>query len=541
MPPASNCPRPKGALNAPAVHPRTPSFFFKAVIYRMQSENATLILSSTSTTNPCVKNAAKTQFTWSNINLKNIIGPMWDKYEMFCLKVVSFSTVGAITFAGGSDTGIMQYNIAGLTWENVHYDTAFMSKEWVPLGVGLISPSGTTAQNNYWPSNTGQSYNFYKGSPTTTIQIFLTNLNNIGASTFGTVSGGNTYNDIVFNFTIEPVVAGKMNECAFFGFNMNPSITTQVGRTVTASKEYSYASFDMLRLCRGFWDKHENFEIQAAFASLRGITASGNGRIMPIQFSGLEFTNLATKNSNGTEKLGLTTENAIVTTIVHSGSGSTHTTLNDLIGAPIQFKKDQNTVNLGITFKNNDNTGLYSATPNGMIIGFFIKPIYEVEKATLYLNPGGLTTTQTNLGITNANYTEITFNNIDMRNVCRSMWLKYNKFNIFLSGVTSWAASTDALNGSWILQMNGFNFINQTAYITGTGQTQTATIGSVFAGTGAPISTGNMSSYCTTFYKTQDLVNLTLRALPLDPATPFTNQPLQCAFTFTIVGVPDDE
>lgn len=128
-----------------------------------------------------------------------------------------------------------------------------------------------------------------------------------------------------------------------------------------------------------------------------------------------------------------------------------------------------------------------------------------------------------------------------MRNVCRSMWLKYKKFNIFLTQVTSWAASTDALNGAWILQMEGFDFINQTAYITNPGQTQTATLGSVFGGTGAPISTGDMSSYPTTFYKTQDLVNLTLRAVPLDPGTPFTNQPLQCAFTFTIVGIPDDE
>lgn len=506
----------------------------------MLSENATLILSSTSTTNPCVKNAEKTFFTWSNINMKNIIGPMWDKYDMFCLKVVSFSSTGAVTVPGGSNTSILTYNMAGLSWANLHYDTALMSQEWVPIGLNFVS--GSTNQQNFFPGNTGQSYNFYKGTPTVNIQIALTNLDNVGASTFGTVSGGNTFNEIAFHFTIEPVIPGKMNECAVFAFNMNTSITSQVGRTVTASKEYNYASFDMLRLCREFWDKHDNFEIQMAFYNLRGINgASGNTRIMPIQISGLEFVNMLVKNSNGTDRLGATSENAIIGTMVNTTSTSLHIYINDTAYEPIQFKKDQNNVNLGITFKNNDNTTLYSLTPLGMTITFFIKPVYEVEKATLYLNPGGLTTTETNLGVSNANYSQITFNNIDMRNVCRSMWLKYKKFNIFLTEITSWAASTDALNAAWILQMEGFDFINQTAYITNPGQTQTATLGSVFAGTGAPISTGDMSSYPTTFYKTQDLVNLTLRAVPLDTATAFTNQPLQCAFTFTIVGVPDDE
>jgi hypothetical protein len=509
----------------------------------MLSENATLILSSSSTINPCVSNATKTQFTWSNINMRNIMGPMWEKYDMFCLKVVSFSTVGAVTFIGGSNTGVLQYNMGGLSWANLQYETVYMSQQWVPLGVLVMS--GSANQWNITPTNTGQSYNFYKGTPTANLQIFLSNNDGIGLDAIGNPSGGNTFNEIIFHFTIEPVVPGKMNECAFFGFNINQSITSQVGRTISADrKEYNYPAFDMLRLCREFWDKHDNFEIQMCFNQYRGISgAAGNTRVMPIQMSGLDFVNMATKNSNATDRLGLSTENAIVGTIINTTGTSGHVALNELTYAPIQFRKNGNTNNLTITLKNNENTGLYGITFTStlpqMLFGFFIKPIYEVEKATLYLNPGGLTTSQTNLGVTNANYSQITFNNVDMRNVCRSMWDKYNKFNIYLTDVTSWAASTDANNGAWILQMEGFDFINQTAWITGTGQTQTATFGSVFAGSAAPACNGFASGYCTTFYKTQDLVQLTLRAVPLAPATPFANQPLQCAFTFTIVGIPE--
>jgi hypothetical protein len=170
----------------------------------MLSENATLILSSSSTINPCVSNATKTQFTWSNINMRNIMGPMWEKYDMFCLKVVSFSTVGAVTFIGGSNTGVLQYNMGGLSWANLQYETVYMSQQWVPLGVLVMS--GSANQWNITPTNTGQSYNFYKGTPTANLQIFLSNNDGIGLDAIGNPSGGNTFNEIIFHFTIEPLI-----------------------------------------------------------------------------------------------------------------------------------------------------------------------------------------------------------------------------------------------------------------------------------------------------------------------------------------------
>jgi hypothetical protein len=54
--------------------------------------------------------------------------------------------------------------------------------------------------------------------------------------------------------------------------------------------------------------------------------------------------------------------------------------------------------------------------------------------------------------------------------------------------------------------------------------------------TGAPFSFGYQSSIVTTFYKDQDFINLRLKALPIAPGTPFTNTPLLCNFTFTIIG-----
>jgi hypothetical protein len=515
----------------------------------MLSESGSLILSTTSTTNPCTINASKSDFTFSNINMRNVLGEAWDKYEMFTMKVVTAAITGTMTLANTS-IGIFVYNMAGLTWENLHYDTAYMSQNYVAIATFNAQVAGNSSQQNQLISNTGQSYNFRKCGDLVDLNFTTTTTNNTGGpSTFGVAGGANVYCDVAFHLVFEPVIPGEMNECAFFGFNTASNITSQVGRTISADrKEFNYSAFDMRRLCRNFWDKHEDFEIQMSFYNVVGAgSITQNNRVCNFQMNGLNFVNSATKNSSSTDRLGITTESPIVATIVFPLTASNHDAVMAYPVAPIQFKKDEDNVNLTITMKNSENSGPFAFTFGGVnpacVIGFFVKPIYKVEKATLFINPFGLTTTETNLGITNTQQTQFTLNNINMRQVCRSMWDKYKKFNIFLTGTTSFQAAAQAVNGAYILQMEGFDFINQTAYITGTGQTQTATLGIVSMGSvaGTPRTNGWQSGIVTTFYRNQDFVNLTLRALPIAPGSPFTNFPLVCNFTFTIVGIPEDE
>lgn len=509
----------------------------------MLSESGSLILSTSSTTSPCTINAAKSDFTFSNINMRNVLGAAWDKYDMFTMKVASAASAGTITTTNTA-YAVVCYNMAGLTWENLHYDTAYMSQTFVPIAVFNMQ---TTASQNQYIVNTGQSYNFRKCSDIVDLNFTITTPDDTsGPSTFGVSPAGNTYNNVAFHLVFEPVISGEMNECAFFGFNLSSLISSQVGRTVSSDrKEYNYSAFDMRRLCRNFWDKHEDFEIQMAFYYNIGIgTISGNARICQIQMNGLNFVNSATKNSNSTDRLVMTTESPILGTILYTTSASTHGATMALGYAPIQFKRDGDNANLTINLKNHENSAAFAFTftstnPRGTI-GFFIKPIYKVPKATLYINPYGLTTSQTNLGIINSGSTEFTLNNINMREVCRSMWDKYKKFNIFLTTTTSQLATTQVANQAYILQMEGLNFINQTAYITSTGQTQTATLGTVMMYGGAVL-TGYQSGLVTSFYRDLDFVNLTLKAVPLASGTAFTATPLQSNFVFTIVGVPEDE
>lgn len=512
----------------------------------MLSQSGSLILSTSSTVNPCTINAQKTQFTFSNIDLKNVLGEMWEKYDLFCLKPVNLITQGTITLVSGSSYGIVTYNLAGLDWTNLKYETALNSKKYVP--VVFSASSSATPNQNVIITNTGQSFNFRKGQRFVDLEFAITipDATSIGIQNFGVIAAGNIYNDAAFHFSFEPVIEGEMNECACFAFNTNLTLTSQVGRTITASNtEYTYASFDMRDLCRDFWDKHTDFEIMMSSYCTQGLgTLSGNARTMLFQMSGLNFVNNGTQQGSSTERLQLNTESPIMGGVVHGTASSAHFMINQVPFAPIQFKKDGNNVNLTITLRNYDNNGNYNGitlTNYRAIITFYIKPIYKVEKATLCLNPFFLTTTETNLGVRNAAYTQFTINNIDLRSVCRSMWDKYKKFNIFLSTTVSTNGSSNANNGSFILQMEGLNFINQTAYITSSGQTQVATLGPIFVGSGTPAVNGNQCAYLTTFYKTADVVSLTLTAEQLAPSPTFTNTPLENMYIFTIVGVPEDE
>jgi hypothetical protein len=516
----------------------------------MLSDSASLILSTKSTVNPCTINAEKTAFTFSNIDMKNVMGEMWDKYDQFALKLISFSTDGAVT-TGGSVDGLITYNLRGLEWSNLIYEStgSINNKEWIPVAYALL----TTGSSNINPliTNTGWSFNFKKNSRMVDLEFAIGAASAFGVSQFGVPRPSTSYNNVEFHFLFEPVIAGKMNECAFYGFNSSPTLTGLIKRDVpTDRKIYSYPDFNMRNLCNLFWDKHDNFEIQMPISSTRGpAIIAGDIRIVPVQMSGLNFVNNGTKQSNETSGLMLNSENAILGTLTLSTNTSGYVVDMAYPVAPVQFKKDGDNVPLTITFKNSENTGPTAVTLTGsgaptFQIGFFVKPIYEVEKAQLFINPFGLTTTETNLGVRDTNYTTFTLKGIDLRQVCRSMWDKYDKFNIFLSSVSWHTPVGNATNAAFIIQMEGFDFINQLSLTASNRQNQVATLGSFYA---SPTPTtdvrtiGTMASCVTTFLKTKDIVDLTLTAVPLGTTAFSGMSPFHANFTFTIVGVPKDE
>ena len=84
-------------------------------------ENATLVLR----TNDSTSSNYNTVNTWSNINLRNLLGFMYDKYEKFNLCLVNISTGTSIATLGNTTDDLnVSVNISGLPFINQTYNVA---------------------------------------------------------------------------------------------------------------------------------------------------------------------------------------------------------------------------------------------------------------------------------------------------------------------------------------------------------------------------------------------------------------------------------
>ena len=68
--------------------------------------------------------------TWSNINLRTLLGSMYDKYDKFALVPVAYqSNVGDATFGNSNDDRIVSVNISGLPFTNNNYSSKYFKRK----------------------------------------------------------------------------------------------------------------------------------------------------------------------------------------------------------------------------------------------------------------------------------------------------------------------------------------------------------------------------------------------------------------------------
>lgn len=87
-------------------------------------QTADLTPGSTNSVGTC--DAALTNFTWSNLNLRTILGDMYDLYDRFALVPIKFQSgnVNLTTFGATENDRVISLNISGLPFLNNTYDTA---------------------------------------------------------------------------------------------------------------------------------------------------------------------------------------------------------------------------------------------------------------------------------------------------------------------------------------------------------------------------------------------------------------------------------
>jgi hypothetical protein len=151
----------------------------------------------------------------------------------------------------------------------------------------------------------------------------------------------------------------------------------------------------------------------------------------------------------------------------------------------------------------------------------------NIEQATLILRSGDLIAGSVNqYGSCDINFTNFTFNNINLRTLLGSMYDKYDLFNICLANVTQ---STGSANFGVTLDdiivqiyLTGLPFINQSYSVTDCCNNNVTVIGIYPFLRGSSASVNYNHLHCATFSKNQEQCNINLYYQRIYP-TPIVN------------------
>jgi len=480
-------------------------------------------------------NANFSQWTYKNIDLKVVMGPMWDKYNKFIIKLQQISTNGTLNYPTGSAAGSFSYNMAGLDWINLYYEAGQSSQRFAP--VANIQIATGNANGTYILPNPGVGFNFRKGQQIVDLEFRIYPIVNTNFNVVTT----DTYNNNQMTFTIEPAEDNE-NEMGAMILDTNNLITTSGKVSSSNNNIITYNNFNIRDVCREFWDKYEDFEIiYGSYTSIGLGSATITQLQQPVAVKGFDYLN----NYMGTGSGNFETDTTIMA-INKFGAASSHT-FDYMMSPRVQFKKAGNTMVLQLQFKNFDNNGINSwtgASNRRVQMSFFIKPIRKelgcYEKGTLILSGAGMTTTETNFGVTNAGNTNTTWKNISLRSACRGFWDKYKKFNIFLNQCVCNPTNTTPQQQCLMLYMKGLNF--ETPWTNDTSiDSQTWTIGGILFGHTITTTTIFEQTHGNTrgimFNKTSDVEDINLFVKTIDGTALASTGALNGTYIFTIVGV----
>lgn len=182
-----------------------------------------------------------------------------------------------------------------------------------------------------------------------------------------------------------------------------------------------------------------------------------------------------------------------------------------------------------------------------------------VQSSILVLHTSLLSAVSNRYGVTNANFTDVTFVNINMKQILGDNFNKYYKFNLILNSVSlPTTISNIATNNDCLvmLYMTGLNFDGGCCYSTITGyNSSTSYIGSIrTSNRGNPGTFSDLVTFPPTFFNTflrcEDMPNITISLRsPVATLTatgptfllPSANLYPRMTYTFSIVPVLETE
>ena len=137
-----------------------------------------------------------TNMTWSNINLRTLLGDMYDKYDKFALVPVAYQSAQAgANIGAGNDDRILSINISGLPFTNNVYNSASKTNQ----NSSVIYVTRFIVSNSIYGSG-GNVLTFTKNQELVNINIFYQRIFPTNGSYNLTTT--NVFPHMIFTFNI---------------------------------------------------------------------------------------------------------------------------------------------------------------------------------------------------------------------------------------------------------------------------------------------------------------------------------------------------
>lgn len=177
----------------------------------MDLQNASLFLKTSDLPNGSISqygecDAKNSSFTWYNINLRTLLGDMYNKYDAFNLCLNTISSGLASNLGSQADDKNVIVKISGLPWLNQSYDVKSQNNTpWTVMGTFLFTSTATATQ--YYYSNNIAT--FGKNQEQVNISIRYTRVVDDATSFSGVSSFPNTI--FVFDIIGIPKESNNLN------------------------------------------------------------------------------------------------------------------------------------------------------------------------------------------------------------------------------------------------------------------------------------------------------------------------------------------
>ena len=141
-----------------------------------------------------------TNMTWNNINLRTILGAMYDKYDKFSLVPVFMQSVtGSASFGTNAEDRIVTLNISGLPFTNNTYNSSTLTNSTSSvLNIVKFLTNSTTSTTSY---NYGNILTFTKNQELVNLNIFYQRINKNGNGNYSILTTS-AFPDCIFTFNI---------------------------------------------------------------------------------------------------------------------------------------------------------------------------------------------------------------------------------------------------------------------------------------------------------------------------------------------------